>query len=43
MPNIVDKEGTVGKEATSHYDIYDAFRLAVKSVKFYHFGTNSIS
>jgi hypothetical protein len=36
----IDNDGTLDKEATSHNDIFDAFRLALK---FYHFEDNSSS
>jgi hypothetical protein len=33
-PPVVDNDGTLDKESTSYNDIFDAFRLALKS---YHF------
>jgi hypothetical protein len=36
----VDNDGTLDKESTSHNDIFDAFRLALK---FYHFEDSSSS
>ena len=34
LRTAVDNDGTLDKESTSHNDIFDAFRLALK---FYHF------
>jgi hypothetical protein len=38
LRTAVDNDGTLDKESTSHNDIFNAFRLALK---FYHFEDSS--
>jgi hypothetical protein len=40
LRTAIDNDGTLDKDATSHNDIFDAFRLALK---FYHFEESSSS